>query len=908
MANRRGRRGRLTSQLGGGFVVPTLALSATSASLASTAGSTEAVQSVITATSGNGGTLGGVGIGTITESVGSGWLSASVQGGFPALVTIVCDPTGLSAGTYTGSVQVTDPKASNSPRSVSVTFTVAAVVAAAIQLSSPTVTLSVQQGNAATTTATCTATSATATALGTLSLGTITGTGSTGVTASVTGNVITVTGASAALTSASSPYTATVPVIDATASNSPQNITVTLNVAPVSPPATPTMALSSPSVSWSVTEGTSATRTTTVTVSSINAASLGTTSVGTITGTAASGVTTSVSGHVVTVTYTLGAAAPGSYTASVPILDTLADNTPLTFTVNVTVVASGVSLTNIPSAVVQFGSPAGNTLVVGGYPLPPNALTAADVTARKFAIFVNGVEQPCYVQAFPGLHPDGTSLRAVGYQFYYNIPNSTPIVAEVRLGTVRTTTDLNKAPLTGGMLFIPQTPQAWGTDAEPCAKLVPTDPAYLCLTDAAFAVLQPSTQDDPEVAARYVTFLNTQFAKIKNLTDSTRSTGSPPGYKYYQSTYESGRALIAQWCRTGNTDMLREALKQGYRLLEYTGATTSASRPNPTNNVFARPEYSSTDGSFAESSTMRFVSYAACWQLSWYVPFFAGVNSIHMHENSAFRSTASGAMTISGGQGYIEQNYIMRANVRKWVPHVMAYAIGANRRQLTASGYGNRDMIFPTELPHILAAIGNTAYTKGDYRDGFVGTYQNSTNGNTVPAGQFPNFQVEMVNAFLWLYEHTVHGDSRIPGWIKTNTSVILQNAKPLTASSRGYGYTTYGYGVPYDCTGTAGQGTAMCDYLGIIGGSIAYCAARWPNDVVNGATFAEWHSRAVDPKNNGDTPGPQSFDWGQFSRAWKVFGEMFGFQMSVPYWITHGVPAGPASIHAQSVITQWPE
>ena len=610
MANRRGRRGRLTSQLGGGFVVPTLALSATSASLASTAGSTEAVQSVITATSGNGGTLGGVGIGTITESVGSGWLSASVQGGFPALVTIVCDPTGLSAGTYTGSVQVTDPKASNSPRSVSVTFTVAAVVAAAIQLSSPTVTLSVQQGNAATTTATCTATSSTATALGTLSLGTITGTGSTGVSASVTGNVITLTGASAALTSASSPYTATVPIVDATASNSPQNITVTLNVAAVSPPPTPTMALSTSAVSLSAEESSGAVASTTVTVTSANGAALGTTGVGTISGTASSAVTTSMSGAVVTISAAVGVLTPGTYTATIPITDSLASNSPQNVTLTFTVTARPVG-TTIPAAVYLFGSTAGASVLVSRpFPLRPGDLSDADATAKKFRVYVSGIEQAIYAEPLRGRHADG-SIRAMLVQFRCDIPSSTPITASVVLGSARTTTDIAKTPIT--------TDVAWNMGVSPYqshAAVLPTDPSYLCATLVAGSPLIPAAQVDAVSYPLLVAYANDRYEVLKN-TDITAVSAL--------SDYEHVRGLVSLWCMTGDIKYYSQAVVRARYLHNYSNDTSPASY-NPTTNVEGvTPAGAGPGGSNEPNSQRHWTAFVGYYLTAW-PNFYSWVN------------------------------------------------------------------------------------------------------------------------------------------------------------------------------------------------------------------------------------------------------------------------------------------
>lgn len=913
MAPNRKRRGKRLPPSTAGSLTPTLTLSRSTVTLAATADDTATVQAIVTAQSGNGGALGGVGLGTIVEHSGSGWLSASVQGSFPALITIVCDPTGLTAATYTGTVPITDQRASNSPQNISVTFTVSAGIPAPTIVRSPTtVALSVQQGNAATATADVLITSGTAGVLAGPTVGTITGTGSTGVTAAITGTgpsyTMTVTAASAALTSAGSPYAATVPIVDADASNSPQNVTVDLTVTAVSPPATPTILLSASAVSLTAVAGSGVTRTTTVTVSSGNGATLGTTSVGTVTGTASTAVTTSVSGHVVTINAAVGSFAAGSYSATIPILNSTASNSPQNVTLTFTVTASTAPTTSVPSTILLFGSTPGNVLVVGSYPLRPGDLTAADVAANKFAIFVNGVEQSCYVQALPGIHADGTSLRAVGYQFYYNIPNATPITAEVRLGTARATTDLNKVPLTAQMSFVALPAQTWGVDAEPTAKLLPTDVQYLCSTDLTFEPLQPASMDDPISAARFTTFLGQRATASAALTDSTRNL---TGVRLFKSTYESARALLASWCRTGNTEHFREALKQCYRLLEYTNVTPTALKPNPSNNVFGETRMVSADSGIKEEYSLRFISYASCWQVSWYAPFFAAVNTHHMNYNYSGRATAAGANAINNTStgGYINSVYLPRFNLRQSWGHLIAYAIGANRRQSTQSGFGNRDMNFVTELPLILGAYINSAYTLGDYRDGLTGLSQTATDGvanGGVGVGSTPNFQINYVNAFYMFYEREVYADSRIPALIKTNTDMMLANTKLLVASSRGYGYTDSGYGTTYFANNTT-SGTGQADYLGYMAGSLAYCAARYPNTTVNGATYETWYQRAADYKNVGYTAGTLKDDWDAYWRAWKVFGESFGFQMAAPYYVAQGVPAGASAITARTVLTTWP-
>ena len=134
----------------------------------------------------------------------------------------------------------------------------------------------------------------------------------------------------------------------------------------------------------------------------------------------------------------------------------------------------------------------------------------------------------------------------------------------------------------------------------------------------------------------------------------------------------------------------------------------------------------------------------------------------------------------------------------------------------------------------------------------------------------------------------------------------MLHNAKLRTAASRGFGYTDSGYGTTYWANPTT-SGTGQSDYLGYMSGSLAYCAARYPNTTSNGATYETWYQRAVDFKNIGATSGTLGSDWTQYSRGWKIFGEGFGFQMAGPYHIAQGVPAGAAAIHAVTVPTSWP-
>jgi hypothetical protein len=107
---------------------PTLAVTPTSISWTATPGVTTTLTQNLTIN----------GAGQFTATVNSspvGWLSvAPVSGTSPSTITVTANPGTLSAGTYTGTVVITVPGLANSPISVPVTLTVAAVAPAGRQV------------------------------------------------------------------------------------------------------------------------------------------------------------------------------------------------------------------------------------------------------------------------------------------------------------------------------------------------------------------------------------------------------------------------------------------------------------------------------------------------------------------------------------------------------------------------------------------------------------------------------------------------------------------------------------------------------------------------------------------------------------------------------------------------------
>jgi alpha-tubulin suppressor-like RCC1 family protein/pimeloyl-ACP methyl ester carboxylesterase len=114
---------------------PTIALSGSTATFAATVGGANPPsQNSIQVTNSGSGTLNGLSLGTITYQAGqpTGWLTASLSSATaPATVTLAVVTGALPAGTYTALVPIRSsaPFVTNSPRTISVTFTLSAAPA-----------------------------------------------------------------------------------------------------------------------------------------------------------------------------------------------------------------------------------------------------------------------------------------------------------------------------------------------------------------------------------------------------------------------------------------------------------------------------------------------------------------------------------------------------------------------------------------------------------------------------------------------------------------------------------------------------------------------------------------------------------------------------------------------------------
>lgn len=109
---------------------PTVAitLSPTAIAFNDTAGTPNATAQAVSVTGNGNASLNGLSVGTMTYGAGTaGWLTATLSGAdAPATLTLTPANRGIAPGTYTATIPVASSVASNSPQTVTVTFTVSA--------------------------------------------------------------------------------------------------------------------------------------------------------------------------------------------------------------------------------------------------------------------------------------------------------------------------------------------------------------------------------------------------------------------------------------------------------------------------------------------------------------------------------------------------------------------------------------------------------------------------------------------------------------------------------------------------------------------------------------------------------------------------------------------------------------
>lgn len=212
---------------------PSIALSEASKAFSSEHGGAPASQTVLVTRTGGGtdDTLGEL-TSSISYSAGDGWLTASLSSTTaPSTLTLTATPGSLAEGTYTASVAVNSRNASNGPRTISVTLSVGPALASPIiKLSSATLSFSGSSPVPQTVSITNGGGGALSRLTSTISYTTGHGWLTASLSSTTAPSTLTVTATPGSL--AEGTYTASVAVSSGDASNSPQQVSITVTVEP----------------------------------------------------------------------------------------------------------------------------------------------------------------------------------------------------------------------------------------------------------------------------------------------------------------------------------------------------------------------------------------------------------------------------------------------------------------------------------------------------------------------------------------------------------------------------------------------------------------------------------------------------------------------------------------------------
>jgi len=267
-----------------------------------------------------------------TATTATTWLTTTASGTTPGNLSIGINPSGLAAGTYTGSVSVASTGASNSPQSIPVTLNVTATATKPTLILSPTsVTFNFQIGGSTPAAQKVATTSSTSTAIpysASTSTAWLTATGSGSTPGSV--NLSVNPSGLAAGT-----YTGSVSVTGTGASNTPVNLPVMLNVTTAS--TNPTINATPASLSFTYAAGTTTSGSKTLSLASSTGSALS------YTATASGGSWLSLGSNSgstpgnVSVSVNPTGMAAGSYTGNITVMSSGASNSPQSVPVTLTV-------------------------------------------------------------------------------------------------------------------------------------------------------------------------------------------------------------------------------------------------------------------------------------------------------------------------------------------------------------------------------------------------------------------------------------------------------------------------------------------------------------------------------------------------------------------------------------------
>jgi hypothetical protein len=353
----------------------------------------------------------------------SGWLDATLPTNASAPVDLTLQPktTVLTPGTYTATVPVASPQATNSPRSVTVTYVVDPP--SVLQLSRASVPISAQANTALPGTQTVNITNSGGGSINGLAPGTIaysagaTGWLSASVTSATTPSTLMLTVLTTAL--AVGNYSATVPLTSTTAGVTPLNVVVTYTVSAA--PVPPAINLSGTLVTFNATSGGAVPGAQQINITNGGGGTLSGLSAPISYNSGSNWLTAVPGSSTAPATLTIqpsAVLAPGSYSATISVTSAGASNSPQNISVTYNVTA--------PPA-IQLASNTANFL---------SQATNVDPASQQIAVSNSGGGSLTGLSATVNYVSGSNWLNANVASSAPQAPSSTPLTLQVTTGTI----------------------------------------------------------------------------------------------------------------------------------------------------------------------------------------------------------------------------------------------------------------------------------------------------------------------------------------------------------------------------------------------------------------------------------------------------------------------------------------
>jgi hypothetical protein len=447
-------------------------------------------------------------------------------------------------------------------------------------------------------------------------------------------------------------------------------------------------------------------------------------------------------------------------------------------------------------------------------------------------------------------------------EFNYNVPDNNTIPAYIQLSSVkRQVLDIDFVRIT------------YDTVAK--VIITPSDPEYLCRTNAVLTPLVPATMDSEEVKAWQQT-VAFGWSKIRNGYSGT-------------ALYDFGSGLLAWYMRTGDPWVVREAAAWATWNIAYYIPYVNDTCCSESQRTVLNPEnlpgqgLCGACGLSAEWWSLKYIMNHAYYHFFGYEQYCY----YSWHQSQGYMAGANPRPTATT---CMSNNYLFRFNFGLFFfPTVAAYLTEGVTKISGGFGAGPGDPDFPSKIPLIIDCIEYNKFNdSSDYRYGIGGQMPTSIDLGPTNPGMFPTFQVSVAADFLIMYYQSIRADPRIPPMVRAMGDYVIAETVPSIAGEPGY---PTSWVMPYITT----RGTRPADarpwtgYLfPMFTNTFGFLYAYYKND-----TYKEWGDRTLLPEE-------------MSGMIWltKVWGEIFmGFRHSYSYYMNGGAAEGRLETRPGSTI-----